>query len=158
MSGTIAELTDNSIGAGSAYHAKVLLVRVLGHCGGYVDIADGIRGVGGHVAGIPDNTHLVLLISMSLGRQRDLSSDVTGIAIADAISRGYVVVAAGNSNGDTANFSPVSCPGAIVAWWVFQASGRSIPITAIRWRWQHSKAFTPTMHQGVVDAGFVCPR
>jgi serine protease len=41
-------------------------------------------------------------------------SDVSGMAIASALSRGTtVVVAAGNSGADAANFSPASCPGVI---------------------------------------------
>jgi serine protease len=45
VSGTIAELTNNAEGmAGIAYGAKVLPIRVLGHCGGYTsDIADAIE-------------------------------------------------------------------------------------------------------------------
>lgn len=118
VSGTIAEMTDNGVGmAGSAYHAKVLPVRVLGHCGGYTsDIADAIEWAsGGHVDGVPDNTHPAQVISMSLGGAGICTaSDATGTAIADAIGRGTtVVVAAGNSNDDTANYSPASCPGVI---------------------------------------------
>ena len=118
VSGTVAELTDNGVGmAGIAHSAKVLPVRVLGHCGGYTsDIADGIVWAsGGHVDGVPDNRHPAQVINMSLGGRGTCSaSDVTGKAIADAISRGTtVVVAAGNSNADVANFSPASCPGVI---------------------------------------------
>jgi serine protease len=118
VSGTIAELTNNGTGmAGSAFNAKVLPVRALGHCGGFTsDIADAIEWAsGGTVDGVPANIHPVQVISMSLGGGGACSaSDVTGAAIADAISRGItVVVAAGNSNADTANFSPASCPGVI---------------------------------------------
>lgn len=118
VSGTIAELTNNSTGmAGSAFNAKVLPVRALGHCGGYTsDIADAIEwAAGGSVDGVPDNTHPVQVISMSLGGSGVCSSsDVTGAAIADAISRGITVVAAaGNSGADTSGFTPASCPGVI---------------------------------------------
>jgi serine protease len=118
VSGTIAELTNNGVGmAGSAFNAKVLPVRALGHCGGYTsDIADAIEWAsGGTVDGVPANTNPVQVISMSLGGAGACSAaDATGTAIADAISRGVtVVVAAGNSGADAANFSPASCPGAI---------------------------------------------
>lgn len=118
VSGTIAEQTDNGTGmAGTAFHAKVLPVRVLGHCGGYTsDIADAIEWAsGGHVDGVPDNANPAQVISMSLGGSGTCSaSDVTGTAIADAISRGTtVVVAAGNEGSDAGNDSPASCPGAI---------------------------------------------
>jgi serine protease len=118
VSGTIAELTNNGMGmAGVAHAARVLPVRVLGHCGGYTsDIADAIVWAsGGHVDGVPDNQNPAQVISMSLGGGGVCTADdVTGKAIAGAISRGVtVVVAAGNSGADAANFSPASCPGAI---------------------------------------------
>lgn len=118
VSGTIAELTDNGVGmAGVAHAARVLPVRVLGHCGGYTsDIADAIVWAsGGHVDGVPDNPNPAQVISMSLGGTGQCTADdVTGAAIAGAISRGVtVVVAAGNSNADVGGFSPASCPGVI---------------------------------------------
>lgn len=118
VSGTIAELTNNGNGmAGSAFGAKVLPVRVLGHCGGYTsDIADAIEWAsGGHVDGVPDNANPAQVISLSLGGTGVCkATDVTGIAVADAISRGTtVVVSAGNEDTDAANVSPASCPGVI---------------------------------------------
>jgi len=118
VSGTIAELTNNGVGmAGVAHGAKVLPVRVLGHCGGMTsDIADAITWAsGGHVNGVPDNTNPAQVISMSLGGGGTCTAgDVFGTAISGAISRGTaVVVAAGNSGSDMANFSPASCPGVI---------------------------------------------
>ncbi|KJV35455.1 S8 family serine peptidase [Luteibacter yeojuensis] len=118
VSGNIAELTNNTTGmAGIAYKAKVLPVRVLGHCGGYSsDIADGIVWAsGGHVEGVPDNTHPAQVINMSLGGPGACADDTTTAdAITAAIGRGTsVVVAAGNEDDDTANYSPSSCPGVI---------------------------------------------
>lgn len=118
VSGTIAELTNNGVGmAGIAYKAKILPVRVLGHCGGYTsDIADAIVWAsGGHVDGVPDNAHPAQVINLSLGGEGACSADaVTADAITSAISRGTtVVVAAGNENDDATKYSPASCPGAI---------------------------------------------
>lgn len=118
VSGTVAELTNNAKGmAGVAYNAKVLPVRVLGHCGGYdSDIADAIEWAsGGHVEGVPDNAHVAQVINLSLGGPGICSAtDALGTAIAHAIQRGTTVVAsAGNSSADTAQFSPASCPGVI---------------------------------------------
>lgn len=112
------EQTNNSTGmVGTAFGAKVLPVRVLGHCGGYdSDIADAITWAsGGHVNGVPDNTHPAQVISMSLGGSGTCtSSTVTGRAISGAIGRGAtVVVAAGNSNANVSGFSPASCPGVV---------------------------------------------
>ncbi|MEI7037179.1 S8 family peptidase [Fulvimonas yonginensis] len=113
-----AELTNNGQGmAGIAYNAKILPVRVLGHCGGYdSDISDAIVwAAGGHVDGVPDNTHPAQVINLSLGGSGTCSStDPEGLAVAKANSLGAVaVVAAGNSNADASRFSPASCPGVI---------------------------------------------
>jgi len=118
VAGTIGEVTNNATGmAGAAYGAKVLPVRVLGHCGGYTsDIADGIVwAAGGHVEGVPDNQHPAQIINMSLGGGGVCTAgDITGQAIAQANSLGAtVVVAAGNSDYDAGSFSPASCPGVI---------------------------------------------
>lgn len=115
---TGAELTNNAKGmAGIAYNAKILPVRVLGHCGGYdSDINDAIIwAAGGHIAGVPDNTHPAQVINLSLGGGGACpASDPQAQAIAQANALGaVVVVAAGNSNADAANYSPASCPGAI---------------------------------------------
>jgi serine protease len=118
VSGTVAELTNNSAGlAGTAYNAKVLPIRVLGHCGGDVaDIADAITWAsGGDVPNMPSNTHVAQVINMSLGGFGVCSaSDAMGASISQAIRRGTtVVVAAGNDADDSANYSPASCPGVI---------------------------------------------
>ncbi|TAA10049.1 protease [Pseudoxanthomonas winnipegensis] len=113
-----AELTNNAAGmAGVAYNAKILPVRVLGHCGGYdSDIADAIIwAAGGSVDGVPANTHPAQVINLSLGGSGVCTaSDVTGQAVAQANALGAtVVVSAGNSNADAAGYSPASCPGVI---------------------------------------------
>ncbi|MET0935733.1 MAG: S8 family serine peptidase [Luteibacter sp.] len=118
VSGTIAELTDNATGmAGVAPGARILPLRALGHCGGYEsDIADAIEWAsGGHVDGVPDNTHPADVISMSLGGQATCTSDSPeAIAVQDAISRGtVVVVAAGNESANANGYSPAGCPGVI---------------------------------------------
>lgn len=118
VAGTIAMRTNNGVGmAGIAPNAKVLPVRVLGHCGGSTaDIADAIIWAsGGHVDGVPDNQNPAEVINMSLGGPGSCAEDgVTANAIASAISRGTtVVVAAGNDSADAAASTPASCPGVI---------------------------------------------
>lgn len=113
-----AALTNNNQGlAGVAYNAKILPVRVLGHCGGYPsDISDAIIwAAGGDVPGVPKNQNPAHVINMSLGGSRACTADSP---YAKAIKRAnelgaVVVVAAGNSDSDAADFSPASCPGAI---------------------------------------------
>jgi serine protease len=113
-----AEITNNGIGlAGIAYKAKVLPVRVLGHCGGYAsDIADAILWAsGGRVDGVPDNKHPAQVINMSLGgRGTCTAASIYGKAIGQARANGStVVVAAGNSDSEAMLASPASCPGVI---------------------------------------------
>lgn len=113
-----AQLTNNGVGmAGIAYNAKVLPVRVLGHCGGYdSDITDAIVwAAGGHVDGVPDNQHPAQVINLSLGGGGTCpASDAAALAIAKANALGAtVVVAAGNAGVDVANTWPASCPGAV---------------------------------------------
>jgi len=114
--GTIAEMTNNSIGmAGVAHNAKVLPVRVLGRCGGYTsDIADAIIWAsGGTVAGVPANANPAEVINMSLGGGGACDT-VTQAAINTAVANGtVVVVSAGNSNANAANYSPASCANVI---------------------------------------------
>lgn len=120
VTGTVAALTDNRLGgAGIAHKAKVLPVRVLGHCGGDVsDIVDAIVwAAGGHVDGVPDNAQPAQVINMSMGAA--ISGGCTQTpsfqrAIAEANRRGVIVVAAaGNSAADVSSEVPASCPGAI---------------------------------------------
>ncbi|OAH11072.1 S8 family peptidase [Streptomyces jeddahensis] len=112
VAGTIAAVTNNSKGvAGIAYNAKISPLRVLGKCGGYdSDIIDAITWAsGGTVSGVPANTNVAKVINMSLGGSGSCTS-ATQSAINAAVNRGTtVVVAAGNSNANAANYSPASC-------------------------------------------------
>jgi len=118
VAGTIAAVTNNNAGvAGVAYDAKILPVRVLGRCGGYSsDISDGIRWAAGlSVTGVPGNDHPAQVINLSLGGAytcTDLSA--YQVAINAATSAGAtVVVSAGNSNSNAAEYSPAGCDGVI---------------------------------------------
>jgi serine protease len=113
-----AEITDNALGmAGIAFHARILPVRVLGHCGGYTsDIADAIVwAAGGHVDGVPRNRHPAQVLNLSLGGEgRCHPHDVTAEAVAQANRLGaVVVVSAGNNADDAAKYTPAGCPGVI---------------------------------------------
>jgi serine protease len=112
VSGTIAALTDNGVGvAGVAPQAKILPLRALGKCGGFLsDIADAITwGSGGTVTGIPANANPAEVLNLSLGGG-GACSVAFQTAIDGAVSRGTtVVVAAGNSGGDAASEQPASC-------------------------------------------------
>ncbi len=106
--------TDNSTGvSGVNWQARVLPVRVLGKCGGTTaDINDAIRwAVGLPVPGVPVNPNPARVLNLSLGGGGACSgSPSTQSAINDAVAAGAsVVVAAGNSAQDAANFTPASC-------------------------------------------------
>jgi len=113
-----AEHTNNAIGmAGIAYNAKILPVRVMGHCGGYEsDIADAIIwAAGGTVTGVPANQNPAKVINMSLGGSNACAADSPyQIAINQANELGAsVVVSAGNHNGDSSTRRPSGCQGVI---------------------------------------------
>ncbi|MGO1002544.1 S8 family serine peptidase [Lysobacter sp. CA196] len=113
VTGIAAAVTNNQTGvAGTAFGSKVLTARALGKCGGtLVDIADAITWAsGGSVAGVPAvGTNKAVVINLSLGGSGTCSSTFQ-TAINGAVQRGVtVVVAAGNSNANAANFQPASC-------------------------------------------------
>ncbi|UUU30124.1 S8 family serine peptidase [Streptomyces sp. CA-210063] len=128
VAGTIAAVTNNSKGvAGIAYGAKVSPLRVLGKCGGYdSDIIDAITWAsGGTVSGVPANTNVAKVINMSLGGSGACTT-ATQTAINSAVNRGTtVVVAAGNSNANAANYSPASCANVISVAATNRAGSRS---------------------------------
>ena len=116
VAGTIAAVTDNATGvAGIAYNAKIVPVRVLGKCGGYMsDIADGILWAAGvAVSGTTLNANPAKVINLSLGGQSTCSV-TTQDAIDQARAAGAtVVVAAGNSDADAIDYTPANCNGVV---------------------------------------------
>lgn len=112
VSGTIAAVTNNNLGvAGVAHGASVQHVRVLGNAGGtFEDVADGIIWAsGGQVGALPLNPTPADVINVSLG-----GGGACSTLMQDAIDMAYdngsiVVVAAGNSSSDVANFTPANC-------------------------------------------------
>lgn len=108
VAGTIGAETANEIGvAGVAWGVKVLPVRVLGKCGGYLsDIADGIRwAAGGQVSGLPVNQNRADVINLSLGGRGQCGPTIQS-AIDFAVSQGSVVVVAAGNSQENLNFSP----------------------------------------------------
>ncbi len=110
--GVMAATSDNGSGiTGIDFAARILPVRVLGKCGGFVsDIVDAIRWSAGlSVAGVPDNPTPAKVINLSLAGDGACSPQEQA-AIDDAVAAGAVViVAAGNEGLDVANFSPANC-------------------------------------------------
>ncbi|GAC1621682.1 MAG: hypothetical protein NVS9B10_04800 [Nevskia sp.] len=128
VAGTAGAVGNNALGVtGVAYTAKVVPVRVLGRCGGTTsDIADAIIWAsGGTVSGVPANANPAKVLSLSLGGSGPCDS-TTQAAINSARSRNAtVVVAAGNSNADAANFNPASCTGIITGASVGRTGGKA---------------------------------
>lgn len=112
VAGTVAQLTNNGEGAaGVAFDAQILPIRVLGRCGGYTsDIADAIAWASGaSIEGLPVNANPAEVINLSLGGSGACEA-YEQAAINTAVANGSVVViAAGNSNGNSVDFSPGNC-------------------------------------------------
>lgn len=112
VAGTIGALTQNGQGgAGVNWWAKMLSIRVLGKCGGYdSDIIDGLRWAAGlPVPGVPSNPNPAKVLNLSLGGPGPCPvSWQTAINQVNAAG-GIIVVAAGNSNSNAANFTPAGC-------------------------------------------------
>ncbi|MCM5681863.1 S8 family serine peptidase [Schlegelella sp. S2-27] len=127
VAGTVAAAADGRGVVGVAHGAKLLPVRVLGRCGGYTsDIAEAIVwAAGGSVAGVPANPRPARVINLSLGGPGGCAQ-TTQAAIDQARSRGaVVVVAAGNSAQDAAQFSPASCRGVVTVAATTREGGRA---------------------------------
>ncbi len=100
VAGTIAQSTNNGIGgAGVAFHARLMPVKVLNESGWgtTADVADGIRWAAEHGAQV---------INLSLGGPRN--SRVLQKAVDYALSRGVVVVAAAGNTGGRVQFPGAS--------------------------------------------------
>lgn len=129
VAGTIAAITNNGQGvAGVARSARILPVRVLGKCGGFLsDITDGMRWAAGlSIPGVPNNANPARVLNLSLG-----GGGACGPTYADAISAvrqqgATIVVAAGNSNSDASGFRPANCDGVITVAATNREGGRAV--------------------------------
>ena len=118
VAGTIAARTNNDTGvAGVAWNAKLLPVRALGKCGGYLsDITDGMLWAAGlDVDGVPHNPNPAKVLNLSLGSAGQCALTFS-VAIAAVRAKGVTIVAAaGNENEDIGlhMHNPASCEGVI---------------------------------------------
>ncbi|MCL6542830.1 MAG: S8 family serine peptidase [Roseiflexus sp.] len=116
VAGTIGAISNNGTGvAGINWNSPLLHVRVLGTCGGYEsDVIDGMRWAAGlAVPGVPANAYPARVLNLSLGGRGQCPS-YWQEAINDVTTQGaVVVVAAGNSNGNAAYYTPAGCNGVI---------------------------------------------
>ena len=115
VSGTIAAVTNNNIGvAGVAFGAKVLPVRALGVCGGFVsDLAAGMRWAAGlEVPGVPANPNKAKVLNLSLGASSACIKPLQDVVDAVRGAGSLIVAATGNDNSTVLN-APANCAGVI---------------------------------------------
>jgi len=128
ITGVVGASSDNAAGiAGVTHGTRLLMVRVLGKCGGFTsDIVDAIRWAAGFsVRGVPDNANPARVINLSfggVGKCTRLEQD----AIDEVNARGaVVVVAAGNEEGDVDEYSPASCSSVVTVAATTRSGGRA---------------------------------
>lgn len=116
VAGTIAANSNNNSGvAGISWNAKILPVRVLGKCGGYLsDIADGIRwAAGASVSGVPANANPAKVLNLSLGGYGACGTTYQNAINAAKSLGASVVISAGNSANPASLYRPANCSGVI---------------------------------------------
>lgn len=114
VSGIVGALTNNGVGmAGTGWNTRVLPVRVLGKCGGFVsDVVVGMRWAAGlSVPGLAANANPAKVLNLSLGTVGACGEyqDTVNAVIA---ARAVVVAAAGNTNGHAVG-APANCTGVV---------------------------------------------
>ncbi len=118
VAGTIGASGNNSNGVtGINWVSKIVPVRVLGKCGGFIsDAADGMRWAAGlSVIGVPANANPAKVLNLSFGGPGVCSATyqnaIDAINAVDAI----IVVAAGNNSSslNTNSFQPANCNGVL---------------------------------------------
>lgn len=117
VAGTIGAVSNNGAGiTGISWGGRILPVRGMGKCGGYVsDITDGMRWAAGlPVTGVPNNANPARILNLSLGGDGPCSI-TEQLAIDAVVSAGaIVVVAAGNESQNATNVSPANCNNVVV--------------------------------------------
>ena len=116
VAGTIGAASNNGLGvAGINWVSPIVPIRVLGRCGGFTsDIVDGMRWSAGlTVSGVPVNANTAKILNLSLGGSGACSSSYQNAINAINAVGAIVVISAGNSNANAANFQPGNCNGVV---------------------------------------------
>lgn len=116
VAGTIGAASHNHSGvAGINWVSKIVPVRVLGKCGGYIsDIADGMRWAAGlPVSGVPANASPAKVLNLSLSGPGLCSSTYQNAVDAINAAGAIIVAAAGNSGANASSYQPGNCNGVI---------------------------------------------
>lgn len=125
VAGLIAAASDNGIGiAGTAFNVRLLPVRVLGKCGGYVsDVIAGMYWAAGMAPPPPYmqtpippvNENPARVINMSLGTDNPCTSSASAVyrvAVRQITDHGTLIVASTGNSGAAVG-SPASCEGVL---------------------------------------------
>lgn len=116
VAGIVSAVTNNASGmAGAAYKAKVLPVRVLGVCGGYVsDVVDAMRWAAGITVNGLTNANPAKVINVSLGGNGTCDSRYQS-AINDVrnTKNATVIVSTGNESSNSTITQPANCKNVI---------------------------------------------
>lgn len=116
VAGLVASVGNNQLGGtGVAYGARLLPVRVLGRCGGYVsDILAGARWAAGlTVPGVPANPTPARIINLSLGVARTCDSTTQSVIDEIRALNVNIVASTGNEAEDTSISMPANCAGVL---------------------------------------------
>lgn len=128
VSGTIAAIQNNGIGVtGVAPEAKILPVRALGRCGGYMsDLLAAMRWAAGlSVSGAPSNPNPARIMNLSLGAS-DTCTGSLATAVNDVTAAGTLIIAAaGNDNANASMTFPANCSNVLTVAAVSDAGARS---------------------------------
>lgn len=116
VAGIVSAVTDNTSGmAGTAYKAKVLPVRVLGVCGGYIsDVVDAMRWAAGITVNGLTNATPAKVINLSLGGSGTCDSRYqSAIDEVRNSKNATVVISTGNESSNTTITQPANCKNVI---------------------------------------------
>ncbi len=113
--GLVGAATNNGIGMASVgRNVRVLPVRALGKCGGFLsDVVAGMRWAAGLSSNPVVNPTPAKVVNLSLGSTGPCAGSLYESAIADLAAAGVVVVAAAGNDAGQAVGKPANCAGAI---------------------------------------------
>ncbi len=116
VAGLVGAVANNAQGgAGVAYGALVLPVRVLGRCGGFnSDILAGARWAAGlSVVGVPANPTPARVLNLSLGVDTDCDAASRNVVNEIRALNVSIVASTGNEGYEDRITSPANCPGVV---------------------------------------------
>lgn len=114
VTGLLGALANGTEGVGVAHGARVLPVRVLGRCGGFLsDIQAGMRWAAGlPVPGVANTATPAQVLNLSLGVQNTCDK-ITQSVIDEVRAQGVSIVASSGNDGMTVITSPANCMGVL---------------------------------------------